>query len=287
MTAMEKRAYGNTGERLSMVGFGGIVVMDEEPSSSERLVGQAVDRGINYFDVAPAYGNAEERLGPALGPYRPSVFLACKTSDRTKEGAARELRRSLGRLRTDHVDLYQFHGVRTLEDVDRITGPGGALEAFVEAREQGLVRYVGFSAHSEEAALVMLDRFGFDSILFPFNWASWHRGGFGPRVLEKAREKGTARLALKALARRKWNEGEEQKWSKCWYAPAETPDEASLALRFTLSKPITSAIGPGHAELLWWAADAADRFEPLGEDEAAHLADQSEGLNPIFGRNGA
>ena len=279
---MEKRVLGKTGESLSIVGFGGIVVRDEEPSSASRLVAQAVERGINYFDVAPTYGNSEERLGPALEPYRKSVFLACKTDKRTAEEAQEELRRSLKLLRTDYLDLYQLHAVTTMEQVEQIMGPGGALETFVEAQEQGLVRYLGFSAHSEEAVVALLDRFEFDSILFPFNWACWHQGHFGPRALEKAQEEGVGILALKSLAKRKWKESEERKWPKCWYAPVDTFEEVSLALRFTLSKPITAAVSPGHAELLWWACDAADRFKPLSEEEAAQLARQSEGLDPIF-----
>jgi aryl-alcohol dehydrogenase-like predicted oxidoreductase len=279
---MEKRRLGKTGELLSMVGFGGIVVMDEEQSAANRFVAQAVDRGINYFDVAPMYGNAEERLGPALEPYRTSVFLACKTDKRTAEEATKELHRSLKRLRTDHFDLYQLHVVTTMEEVEQIMGPGGAMEVLVKAREQGLVRYLGFSAHSEEAALALLDRFEFDSILFPFNWVCWHQGHFGPRVLDKAQEKGVGILALKTLAKRKWKENEERKWSKTWYSPVDTFEEASLALRFTLSKPITAAVSPSHAELLWWACDAADQFKPLSEEEAAQVAQRSEGLDPIF-----
>ncbi|MGQ9626905.1 MAG: aldo/keto reductase [Anaerolineae bacterium] len=279
---MEKRHLGKTGQALSVIGFGGIVVMDETPSTAKRLVAQAVDRGINYFDVAPSYGNAEERLGPALKPYRKSAFLACKTMERSKEGASAEMRQSLKRLHTDYFDLYQLHALITLEEVDQALGPGGAMEALLEAREKGMVRFIGFSAHSEEAALALLDRFEFDSVLFPFNWVCWHQGNFGPRVLEKAQEKGVGILGLKALAKRKWKEGEERKWPKCWYAPVDNPEEASLALRFVLSKPLTAAVSPGHAELLWWACEAAEHFEPLSEDEATQLARLSEGLDPIF-----
>ena len=283
---MEKRVLGRTGERLSVVGFGGIVLMNEEPSAASRIVARAVERGINYFDVAPSYGNSEERLGPALEPYRSSVFLACKTTKRTRQEASEELHQSLKRLRTEHVDLYQLHGVHSLEEVDRIMGPEGAMEAFLQAREEGLTRYLGFSAHSEEAALALLDRFSFDSILFPFNYVCWHQGQFGPRALEKALEKGVGILALKALAKRKWKEGEERKWPKCWYSPVDTPDEALMALRFVLSRPITAATSPSHADLLWWECDAADRFEPLSEEEAAQVARLSEGLEPIFTQKG-
>jgi len=280
---MEKRVLGKTGEALSMIGFGGIAVMNEEPDVAKQIVAQAVEeRGINYFDVAPSYGNAEERLGPALEPYRDSVFLACKTGKRTAEEAEKELAQSLGHLRTDHFDLYQFHGVRSMEDVEQILGPGGALETFVRAREQGEVRFIGFSAHSEEAALALLDGFEFDSILFPFNWVCWHQGNFGPRVLAKAVEQGVGVLALKTLAKRKWKEDEQRKWTKTWYSPVDTFEEALMAVRFTLSKPITAGVSPGHAELLWWACDAADQFTPLSEEEADAIAARTEGLEPIF-----
>jgi aryl-alcohol dehydrogenase-like predicted oxidoreductase len=279
---MEKRPYGKTGIELSIVGFGGIIVSHEEPAYAARVVGQAIERGLNYFDVAPTYGNAEERLGPALEPYRKDVFLACKTEQRGKEEAWAALKQSLEYLRTDHFDLYQLHGVTTMEEVERITGPGGALETFVEARRQGLVRFLGFSAHSEEAALALMDRFDFDSILFPFNWVCWHQGQFGPQVLPRAEEKGVARLALKALAKRPWAEGETRRWPKCWYSPVDTFEEAGLALRFTLSRPITAAVSPSHAELLWWACDVADGFTPLTEAEEAEVARRSMGVKPIF-----
>lgn len=281
---MKKRLLGTTGRALSMVGFGGIVVMNESIASARRLVAKAVGRGINYFDIAPTYGNAESRLGPALKPYRKSVFLACKTGERTKEKALAQLHQSLRLLHTDHVDLYQFHGVTKLNEVKQIMGPGGAMEAFLEAREQGLIQYIGFSAHSEEAALALLNSFAFDSILFPFNWVCWHKGHFGHQVLSKARGKGVGILALKALAKRKWKEGEERKWPNCWYAPVDNSDEAALALRFVLSKPITAAVSPGHAELLWWACDAADQFKPLSEEEVVEISRLSEGLEPIFSK---
>jgi aryl-alcohol dehydrogenase-like predicted oxidoreductase len=152
---MERRPLGNTGAELSIIGFGGIVVMNVEPSEAADRVAEAVDRGVNYFDVAPSYGNAEERLGPALEPYRDRVFLACKTQKRTRDEAAQELRESLQRMRTDHFDLYQLHAMTTREDLETATGPGGALEAFVAAREQGLIRHIGFSAHNVDVALAL------------------------------------------------------------------------------------------------------------------------------------
>lgn len=279
---MDKRALGRTGAELSMVGFGGILVMDETPTTARDLVASAIDRGVNYFDVAPSYGNAEERLGPALEPYRSTVFLACKSEKRTATEAAAALEGSLKRLRTDHFDLYQLHAVTTLEEVERICAPGGALEALLRAQQKGLVRFVGFSAHSEDAALALMDRYRFDTILFPFNWVCWHEAGFGPRVLQQALARNMGVLALKSLAKRKLREGEQRTWEKCWYDPVASAEEASLALRFTLSRPITAAVSPGHPELLWWACDAADRFAPLSAAEEGEVARRAAAFEPLF-----
>jgi aryl-alcohol dehydrogenase-like predicted oxidoreductase len=279
---MERRQYGATGERLSVVGFGGILVMNESAETSSRLVSQAIDRGINYFDVAPNYGNAQEMLGPALEPYRNDVFLACKTQERTAAESQKELEESLKLLKTDHVDLYQFHAVKTTEDVSTILGPGGAMETFLKAREHGKVRYLGFSAHSEEAALALLDAFTFDSILFPVNWVTWFKGKFGPRVLPAAKEKGAAVLALKTLAKRTWGENEKRTYEKAWYHPVDTYEEALLGFKFTMSRGVTAAVSPGHENLLWWACDAAEEYTPLTAAEEAELERRAKDLDPIF-----
>jgi aryl-alcohol dehydrogenase-like predicted oxidoreductase len=280
---MDRRPLGSTGAELSIIGFGGILVMNVEPAEAASLVAEAVDRGVNYFDVAPSYGNAEERLGPALEPYRDQAFLACKTQKRTSSEAAAELRDSLRRMRTDYFDLYQLHAMTTREDLEVATGPGGALEAFVAAREAGLIRHIGFSAHNVDVALELMDRFDFASVLFPLNWMEYFNAGFGPQVVEKAAQKGVGRLALKAMARQKWPEGAERgPWTKCWYEPCSDPREASLAVRFTLSQPITAAITPGHPELFRLALDAVEQFQPLTEAEREGLQQQAQGLQPFF-----
>lgn len=253
-----KKKLGKTDNHLSIIGFGGIVVKDVSPRDADRIVGQAIDRGINYFDVAPTYGNAEERLGPALKPYRDNVFLACKTTQRSAAESENELQQSLEKLETDHFDLYQFHGVSSVDEVEQILGKGGALETFLKARDQGLIKHIGFSAHSEEAALKLLDSFAFDSVLFPINSVFWHKGNFGPRLVEKAQDQGVGILALKSMARRPVRDGEEKHWNKCWYVPIESKDDARAALSFTLAQGTTAAIPPGHEELLWLACNAVD-----------------------------
>ncbi len=279
---LERRSLGRTGEKLSILGFGGIVVMNATPQEASRRVGEAIDAGINYFDVAPSYGNAEERLGPALETYRKNVFVACKTTQRSKAGAAAELENSLKKMRTDHFNLYQLHAVAKLEEVEQILKPGGALEAFLEAKKAGKIHFIGFSAHSVEAALALMDRFEFDTILFPINFATWYAGNFGPQVLAKAQEKKMGILALKAMANRPWPEGATKTFSKCWYEPLSEPSEAMLGLRFTLSHPITAAIPPGDENLFRMALQLAASFTPLSPSEAEKLKQKGMKSEPIF-----
>lgn len=279
---MERRPYGNTDEQLSIIGFGGIVVKDTPPAEASRLVGNAVDHGVNYFDVAPSYGNAEECLGPALEPYRRDVFLACKTGKRDRAGAEAELHNSLKLLRTDHFDLYQLHGMTTQEDFDKAMGPGGALETFVEAREKGLVRHIGFSAHSSEIALKLMDAFAFDSVLFPVNWVNYFQADFGPAVVARAKEKGAGRLALKAMAKSRLAQGAERRYARCWYEPIDDSELASLALRFSLSQPITAAIPPGEPKLFEMAVCLAEKFTPITDEEIDLLKQKARDNTPLF-----
>ena len=279
---MQKRDLGKTGERLSVVGFGGIVVMNETAADAARFVAEAVNAGCNYFDVAPQYGNAQDMLGPALEPYRKGVFLTCKTLERTADKARADLERSMKLLRTDRLDLYQMHCLAEMAEVETAFGPGGAIETFVKAREEGLVRFLGFSAHTEEAALAAMDRFPFDTILFPLNRGSWLNGKFGPRVVEKARGKGMGILALKALGSRPWREGEKRAWSKPWYAPVESYEEARDNLRFTLSLPVTAAVSPGHMELFRWMVKAEKEFRPLSPAELETALPLPASHIPIF-----
>ncbi len=284
-TSLPQREYGKTGVKLSIIGFGGIVVKDAEQQHANRVVAEAFEKGVNYFDVAPTYGNAELKLGPALEPYRKKVFLACKTGQRKREGAAAEFKESLKRLRTDYFDLYQLHAITDVKkDVDTVFAKGGAMEVFIEARKQGQVRYLGFSAHSEEAALAAMERFDFDSILFPINFATYYKGNFGPKVIAAAKSKGMARLALKSLARQRWPQDDpsRKEYPKCWYQPLTEREEARLGLHFTLSQPVTAAIPPGEESLFRLAVDLAMNFRPISIQDLEKVKQMAQSLNPIF-----
>jgi aryl-alcohol dehydrogenase-like predicted oxidoreductase len=284
---IEKRSLGRTGVMLSMIGFGGIVVKDARPEDAAAIVKLAIDSGINYFDVAPSYGDAEIKLGPALEPYRKNVFLACKTTKRTKAEARAELEQSLQHLLTDHFDLYQFHAVTTIEEVNTIFNPGGAMETFQEARKEGKIRFIGFSAHSVEAAMALMDRFDFDTILFPVNFATWHAGNFGPQVLARAREKKMGILALKAMAKGPWpQDADRSRYPKCWYEPLSAQEDARMGLRFTLSHPVTAAVPPGEEELFRLALSLADKLQPLKKSEINTIKQKALKTDPLFRFNG-
>ena len=280
---LPKRPLGSTGEMLSIIGLGGVALSGETQGTVDILVREAVDHGINYFDVAPSYGDAEDRMGPALEPFRKDIFLACKTMKRDKVGASEELNQSLRKLRTDHFDLYQLHALSKIEEVEQALGPDGAMEIFAQARKEGKVRFLGFSAHSAEAALLAIQQFDFDTILFPVNFVCFLKGNFGPQVLAAARGKKMGVLAIKALARQPWpDDSQRRDWPKCWYQPILDREEAGLALRFTLSQPVTSAVPPGDKRLFRQALELAAGFTPLEADGEEKLRQIAAGLSPLF-----
>jgi predicted aldo/keto reductase-like oxidoreductase len=280
---LEKRSLGRTGEMLSVIGFGGIVVMNVSPEEASSSVRMAIDAGVNYFDVSPSYGDAEIKLGNALKPYRKSVFLSCKTDGRNKADSRKELEASLKRVQTDHFDLYQLHAVTTLDDVNKILGKGGAIETCVEARKEGKIRFIGFSAHSVEAATALINGFDFDTIMFPFNMFTWYAGNFGPQVLSLAHEKKMGMIALKSMAREPWpHDADRSRYEKCWYEPLTDEKDILTGLRFTLSHPIASAIPPGDPELFRTALKLGDRIKPLTDEEVENIKTIALKGNPIF-----
>jgi predicted aldo/keto reductase-like oxidoreductase len=273
-----------SGIGLSIVGLGGMAFVGMDRERASRLVEDAVACGVNYFDVAPSYGDgeAEDRLSAALQPHRRRVFLAGKTLERSANGARQDLENSLQRLGSGHFDLYQLHAVNRRSEVEEVCAPQGALEELLRAREEGLIRFLGFSSHSVPAALAMLDRFRFDTILFPVNFVCYARGHFGPQVLEKARARGTACLALKALAFTPWRKGEDRHYPNCWYRPIDDPELALAALRFSLSENVVAVLPPGDESLSRLAMRLAFQVTPLTPEERFRLMESARGIRPIM-----
>lgn len=250
---MQLRPLGKTGYMVSAVIFGGIISMNEGQQGSDRYVGWAVDHGVNYFDVAPSYGDAEERLGASLKPYRKDVFLACKTTQRRRADAQEEIERSLRLLHTDHFDLFQLHAVTTPDDVRTAFGPGGVMELLADLKKAGVLRKIGFSAHSEYAALEMLKLYDFDTVLFPTNYQLDMGQGFGRKLSALKKEKGFGLLGMKSIIERAWLDEKERAGSpypKSWCKPFGIADKdlRTAAMKYALDMGADVLVPPGNYE---------------------------------------
>lgn len=277
-----KRILGRTGEPLSVIGFGGIMLNDNPQGFANEMVAKAFELGVNYFDVSPRYGNAEERLGPALKPYRKDCFLACKTRERDAKGAQKDLENSLRTLQTNHFDLYQLHELSSVEEVEQAFGLSGAMKTLIKAREDGKIKHIGFSAHSVDAALLAMKNYDFDSILFPINFACWNAGNFGPQIFAEAEKRGMGILALKSMALTPLHKDEEVPFKNCWYRPINDEEIMKMALKYTLSKNITAAIPPGDSSLFLKALEFMNDFEPIAEEETYQLLSLAKNTKPVF-----
>ena len=279
---LPRRVLGKTGEKLSVIGFGAIMLNNNPQEFANELVAKAYELGVNYYDVAPNYGNAQEKLGPALKPYRKNCFLACKTHERNAEGAQKTLEDSLQKLETEYFDLFQLHALSSVDQVNQAFGPGGAMETIVKAKKAGKIKHVGFSAHSVDAALLAMNNYDFDSILFPINFACWHTGDFGPQVYAEAEKRGMGILALKAMALTPLEQGEAKFDKNVWYRPIQDEQIMKMALKFTLSKNITAAVPPGENTLFLKALEYMNEFEPISGEETNQLLALAKNTKPLF-----
>jgi predicted aldo/keto reductase-like oxidoreductase len=283
VAGLPRRVLGRTGAKISVVCFPGLALNALNQEEAIAGVHKAFEQGVNHFDVAPAYGDAEIKMGPALqGLDRSKIFLSCKTKMRDKDGARKELERSLTRLKTDHFDLYQMHHLRWTKEVQQALGSGGAIETFLKAREEGKIRHIGFSAHTTKSALEMLKGFQFDSVMFPLSYVDYMNWGFGKAVVEMAKERGTAVLAMKAIYAGAWPQGAERtrKW---WYRPLEKDDEIELAIRWALSQPgVATAVPVSYLDLLDKCIKAGRSYQPITEAEVAKLQEMAKGSGSVF-----
>jgi hypothetical protein len=245
-----KRKFGNTGFEITPVVYGGIVSMEDGQSASDKYVSWAIDRGINYFDVAPSYGDAQEKLGNSLMPYRKNIHLACKTGCRMKVDAQKEFEESFRLLHTDYFDIYQMHALTREEEVDQAFGAGGVMEMMVKAKEQGLVRKLGITCHSQAVALKAISLYDFDSVLFPLNWHMNIGHDMGTQLCKTAKEKVMGILGMKEMIERRWMNPDERKSSqfpKSWCKPIdiENKELRLAAMKYTLSLGADTLIPPG------------------------------------------
>jgi len=285
---MQKRRLGRTGHMSSLVTFGAAALWNASQAEADAAIELAMEHGVNHFDVAPTYGKAESLLGPWMEKNHKKVFLASKTRHRGKTKAWESIKRSLESLGVDYFDLYQFHGVNDLETLNVILGHRGALEAVLEAREQGLVRHIGITGHKPFVQMEGLNRFDFDTVQFPINRvAAANANDFTDftLLLELAQEKDVGTIGIKAIAKRPW-EAIMHMYST-WYEPFDEQTDIDKSLWFSLSQDITTVTLPADLRLWSPVIGAAERFIPLEAQEQEKIVSEVKDYKPIYTPDGS
>ena len=280
---MQFRRLGKTEHKSSIVALGGAALWDVTQEEADAAIQLAIERGVNHFDVAPRYGQAELRTGPMVERHRKEIFLACKTTERSKIGAWESIKRSLDRLRTDHFDLYQLHMVSDTETLNVVLGPGGALEAVTEARDQGLIRYIGITGHRPYIQIEAINRFDFDTVLFPLNRVlAAHPNDYTEFqfLIETAQKKDIGTIAIKAIAKQPWDPG--VRMYRTWYEPFTEQADIDKSIWYTLSQGISTACLPADLRLWPKVIDAAERFKTMGEKEQEAVISEARAYKPVF-----
>jgi len=280
---MEKRRLGSTEHMSSLLTFGAAALWQVTEAETEAALERATGHGINHIDVAPSYGQAEIRLGPWLEKNRNKVFLGCKTGQRSKAGAWESIKQSLENLRVDSFDLFQFHGVNDVETLNVILGPGGALEAVLEAKEQKLLRHIGITGHRPFVLADAIQRFPFETVLFPLSRVlAAHRNDYTDFsiLLDQAGQKDVGLIAIKSVAKRPWQG--TMHMHRTWYEPFSRQADIDKCLWYTLSQGVTTAAMPGDLSLWPLLIDAAERYRPLDKQEQEEAVSEARRYPPIF-----
>jgi len=285
---IEKRPFGRTGHMSSAVIFGGAALGAVDQGVADGVLDLLFEYGVNHIDTAASYGDAELRIGPWMDRHRDAFFLATKTDQRSFEGAKVQIRRSLERLRTDHVDLLQLHALTHPDEWEQALSAGGALDAVVQAREEGLVRFIGVTGHGWTVAAMhrrSLERFDFDSVLMPWNWFCAQHPTYAAEfeaTVALCAERNVAVQTIKALARGPWAAGAVRN-RETWYQPLEDEADIRAAVHWVLARPGLFLNSVGDLSLLPLVLEAADALGPAPDDAAMARLNERAGLASIFG----
>ncbi|HVA80683.1 MAG TPA: aldo/keto reductase [Candidatus Binataceae bacterium] len=289
---IEKAEFGKTGHQSTRVIFGAAALGAMNQAKADAVLETLLEYGVNHIDTAASYGESELRIGPWMREHRQRFFLASKTGDRTFAGARDSLHRSLERLRVDSLDLIQMHNLVDEKDWDTALGPGGALEALAEARAQGLVRFIGVTGHGTQVAAMhrrSLERFAFDSVLFPYNFTMLNVAQYAAdaeALIGICRERGVALQTIKSAARRRWQDSKdpqiprERKYS--WYQPLRERDAIRRAVHFTLSRPGLFLNSSSDATILRSILDAASETVVAPARAAMEADVAAYAMEPLF-----
>jgi aryl-alcohol dehydrogenase-like predicted oxidoreductase len=279
--------FGRTGHQSSRIIFGGAALGRVDQDEADRALEVLLRHGVNHIDVAASYGDAELRVAPWLKRHPGRFFIATKTGRRTAAEAREELHRSLERLGVDRVDLWQLHNLADPIEWDRALSPGGAIEAAAEAREQGLVRFIGVTGHGAQIAAThrrSLARFDFDSVLLPYNFLTYRSRYYAENfdaLLATCQERGTAVQTIKSIAYRHWM-GRPRGAANTWYQPLEEPADIARAVHWALGRAGIFVISAGDVRLLPRVLEAAERFERAPSDEEMSRLVEGRQMEPLF-----
>ena len=284
--ALEKRPFGSTGHLSTVTIFGAAALGSVSQADADRTLDVLLEYGVNHIDTAASYGDAELRIGPWMKDHRQDFFLATKTGDRTYAKAKESIHRSLDRLRTDHVDLIQLHSLAHPDEWETAMGPGGALEACIEAREQGLVRFIGVTGHGYTIAAMhrrALERFDFDSVLLPFNWTMMESEVYEhdfETLLKLCQERNVAVQTIKSIVRAPW--GDHPHTTATWYEPLAEQSDIDAAVHWVLGRPGIFLNTVGDIYRLPKVLDAASRFERRPADDEMRALVERATMEPLF-----
>ena len=283
---MEKRRFGRTGHLSTVAIFGAAALWEIEQKDADKVMELVIEAGVNHIDVAPSYGQAEQRIGPWMPRERERFFLGCKTMERTKKGAWEEIQRSLNLLQTEHFDLYQLHAITNQEELDACTMAGGALEALVEARQQGLTSHIGITGHGVDAPRLFIEalsRFDFDSVLFPLNFVQMSNPAFRKDVealIALCNEKDVGTMIIKTITKGPW--GEKEKTATTWYEPFDQMEEIQGSVNFALSYEVTGLCTAGDTNVLPLVLKACQNYSPLDQSQREAMLQSGQKFEPLF-----
>ncbi len=285
---IERLPFGRTGHHSSRIIFGAAALGGGRQDVADRILAEVVEHGINHIDTAAGYGDSELRLAPWLKTHRPNVFLATKTGERSGDGARRQLEASLARLDVDHIDLIQLHNLVEDDEWDEAFATGGAVDALVAARDEGLVRFLGVTGHGlriPRMHIRSLERFAFDSVLFPWNHAQAAVDEYrhdAEELMDLCQSTGVAMQTIKSVAKRRWEVESERHFS--WYEPLGEGGALGRAVRFVLSTPDVFLNSSSDARLLRAIVAAATEpnanTQPSADELAADVA--THDMSPLF-----
>ena len=283
---METRRFGRTGHMSTVAIFGAAAFSNVSQEDADKSMERIIEAGVTHIDIARSYGEAELRVGPWMPRERGRFFLGSKTTERTKEGAWKELQESLKRLQIEALDLYQIHAVTTMDELDAVTMKGGALEAFLEARQNGLTKFIGITGHGVNAPQIYLEalrRFDFDTVLFPLNFvqmANPEYRGYAEELIATCKAKDVGTMIIKSITKAPW--GDREHTATTWYEPFDNSEEIQKGVNFALSYDITGLCTAGDTRVLPMVLKACENFTRLSDSEMEAMIESGKQYEPLF-----